>query len=99
MSSVFFAVWCCSCAVAGFLAEATRSYRSHGRRYFTNLKYRTSSVMIRDAMRVSNGRISRCALSTATAVSADGAADILANSPPITNQNLYRPMKIMGEEE
>lgn len=99
MPSVFFVLWYCSCTVAGFLAKATTSYRSQGRRHFTNMKYSRSSVMVRDAMRVSNSRIRRSALSMATDMSTYGAADIIANSPPVTNQNLYRPMKIMGEKE
>ena len=96
MRSVFFVLWYCSCTVAVFLAKAATSYRSQGRRHFTNMKYRRSSVMIRDAMQVSNSRISR---SMATDMGTYGAADIIANSPPVSNQNLYRPMKIMGEKE
>lgn len=99
MSIFFFALCYCICSVGGFLTKATTSYRSLGRRDSTSSKRRRSSVAISDAMRVTNNRCREHGLSIAIAMSTNGAGDVIANAPAVSNQNLYRPMKIMGEKK
>ena len=99
MSFVICMLYYCNNTVVGLLAKATTSYRSIGRRDFTNMKHLRSSITLRDSMRVTNSRNSNHASSTAIARSTDGTDDVIVNSPSVTNQNLYRPMKIMGEKK
>lgn len=94
-----FALCYCICSVAGFLTKTTTSCRSLGRRDSTSTKHRRSSVAMRDAMRVTNSRNRVHGLSTAIAMSTSGTGDSIANAPAVANQNLYRPMKIMGKEK
>jgi hypothetical protein len=89
----------CICSVAGFQTKATTSCRSLGRRDSTSTTHRRSSVAISDALRVTNSRRREHGLSKAIAMSTNGAGDSIANAPAVANQNLYRPMKIMGEKK
>ena len=96
----FFVALCYSiCSVAAFQTKATTSHRSLVRRDFTSTKHQRSSVAIRDALRVMNSRSREHGLSTAIAMSTNGVGDSIANAPAAANQNLYRPMKIMGEKK
>jgi hypothetical protein len=46
-----------------------------------------------------NSRSREQGLSTAIAMSTCVTGDSIANAPAVANQNLYRPMKIMGEKK
>lgn len=98
MALILFALCYCICSVAGFLTKATTSCRSLCRRDSTSTKHRRSSIAIRDAMRVTHSRTREHGLSTAIAMSNFGTGDSIANAPAVANQNLYRPMKIMGKK-
>ena len=98
--SLFFVALCYRiCFVAAFQTKATTSHRSLVRRDFTSTKQQRSSAAISDAMRVMNGRSRERGFSTAIAMSTYGTGDSIANVPAVANQNLYRPMKIMGEKK
>ena len=98
MAFFLLALCYCICSAAGFLTKATTSCRSLGRRDSTSTKHRRSSVAIRDAVRVTNSRTKEHGLSTTIAMSTSGTGYSIANAPAVANQNLYRPMKIMGKK-
>lgn len=99
MSFIFVALCYSIHSVAAFQTKATTSHRSLVRRDFTSTKHQRSSAAISDAMRVIKSRSREHGLSTAIAMSTYGTGDIIANAPAVANQNLYRPMKIMGEKK
>jgi hypothetical protein len=86
-------------SVAAFQTKAATSHRSLVSRDFTSTKHLGSSAAISDAMRVMNRRSREHGLSTAIAMSTYGIGDSITNAPAVANQNLYRPMKIMGEKK